>query len=252
MCCPSRVCLLPHKASGGGTFFLSPAQVGAQPSQQSQSPEPMDAAASVLWYLHFGGEAEGCWWWLSLARWWWWWVPGHLQTHEEPCEAAHTAHTGLSTATQGHIHQHSSHQNSQGHPAPHPAPRTDPQCRRCSDAATAPARFCPPTSQLCCRTKQGDTVGSGVELQAERASTALQGTLLLPAQAAIGAAWLHAHPAAPGCVVGTGETIKLQRAESKEKMRGSVIKEQKIADRLSERKGRWEMDTLNRVLGFLG
>lgn len=156
-------------------------------------------------------------------------MPGHLQTHEELCEAAHTAHTGPDS----------------------PAlltPRTErpPGQERC--------RFCPPISRLCCRTKLADTVGSGVELQAERASTALQGTPLLPAQAAVGAAWLHAPPAAPGGVVGAGETIKLQRAEPKEKMsvKRCCHKRVKLADRLSERKGRWEMDTLNRALGFLG
>lgn len=122
-----------------------------------------------------------------------WRVAGHLQTHEEPREAAHTQ------PTQGQIHQHCSHcgQSCQDHPTPMTEQTPNPR------AAMQPQPF------HLCRTKLGDTVGGGVELQAERASTALQGTLL-PAQAAVGAARLQAPAAAPGCVVGAGETIKLQ------------------------------------------
>lgn len=119
--------------------------------------------------------------------------------------------------TQGRVHQRCSHsaQSCQGHPAPHPTPRTGrapgQKRGRCS---RSPSRLCPAGQS---RTKLGHTVGSGVELQAERASTALQGTLLLPA--ALGAARLRAAAAAaPGCVVRAGETIKLQRAESRDKM----------------------------------
>lgn len=123
---------------------------------------------------------------------WCWRVAGHLQTHEEPREAAqtHRAHTGpdppaLLTLWPELL----------GPPNP-------------NDRANPRAAMQPQPLHLC-RTKLGDTVGGGVELQAERASTALQGTLL-PAQAAVGAARLQAPAAAPGCVVGAGETIKLQ------------------------------------------
>lgn len=99
----------------------------------------------------------------------------------------------------------------------------EPQGRR--DAAMQPQPlhdgFCPPVSHLSTSVAEqssAGTVGTGIEPQTERASAAFQGTLL-PAHAGVGPAQLCAAPAAaPGCVVCAGETIKLQQAESKDKM----------------------------------
>lgn len=116
-------------------------------------------------------------------------------------------HTGLCTAKQGQIHQPCSYcgHSCQGHPAPHPAPSTQ-EMQRCSHDSAHPS----PSSAA--EQSWAHTVGTGIELQAERASTALQGTLL-PARAAIGPAGLCTTPAAAsGCVVRAGETIKLQQA----------------------------------------
>lgn len=166
----------------------------------------MDAAPLLPWYLHSGGEAGGWCWWLSVAQGWWCWVEGHLQTHEEPSEAPHRAlHSQTGPDSPALLILWS---QLPGPPCPSPSSKhtRDAEMQRCSHDSAHPS----PSSAA--EQSWAHTVGTGIELQAERASTALQGTLL-PARAAIGPAGLCTTPAAAsGCVVRAGETIKLQQA----------------------------------------
>lgn len=105
-------------------------------------------------------------------------------------------------------------------PSPSSKDRVSPRAEEMQQCSHSPSTMgsAHPSPTSAAEQSSAGTVGTGIEPQTERASAAFQGTLL-PAHAGVGPAQLCAAPAAaPGCVVCAGETIKLQQAESKDKM----------------------------------